>query len=196
MIATDLIKSKLTSIANAIRERTGEDEKLTLSEMVAEIEYMPSGDDGNAYILVDEDGNEIPAVLTDDKVDLTATSNDIRKGSVAVTDDGVITGEKEIPAYHTFQGYRIITAGSLVKHTTEKHEYTKLQAMVCSYNTSLANSTATEKVVIDNHVYSVQSAEPIAQVTVNYDTGSIEFGIKNETTRPQILRYFYYKEEH
>lgn len=194
MIAIDQIKTKLTSIADAIRERTGSTERMTLSEMKDEIEYMPSGADDNAYILVDEDGNEIPAVLTEEEVDLTATANDIREGVTAVTDDGVVTGEKEIPAYHTYQGYRIIPAGGTVKHTGHDCDYTKMQALVCVYNTSIANSTSTEKVSIDNYVYPVQSTESIAQVSIDIDSGTINFGINNETTKLQVLRYFYYKE--
>lgn len=46
----------------------------------------------NTYILVDEQGNELPAVLTEEKVDLTAEASDIRIGKTAVIDDGVVTG--------------------------------------------------------------------------------------------------------
>lgn len=46
----------------------------------------------NTFILVDEQGNELAAVLTEEKVDLTATANDIRSGQTAVTDDGVTIG--------------------------------------------------------------------------------------------------------
>ena len=58
MTPTDRLKARLTSIADAIRERTGETDKLTIEQMKAEIEYMPAGDDGETYILVDENGNE------------------------------------------------------------------------------------------------------------------------------------------
>ena len=46
----------------------------------------------NTYILVDEQGNELPAVLTEEKVDLTAEASDIRAGKTAVIDDGIVIG--------------------------------------------------------------------------------------------------------
>ena len=46
----------------------------------------------NVYILVDDHGNELSAVMTEEIVDLTATANDIRTGKTAVTDDGVTVG--------------------------------------------------------------------------------------------------------
>lgn len=46
----------------------------------------------NTYILVDEQGNELPVVLTEEKVDLTAEASDIRIGKTAVIDDGVVIG--------------------------------------------------------------------------------------------------------
>lgn len=43
-------------------------------------------------ILVDESGHEVVAVLTDEILELTATSSDVRKGKTAVTADGFSTG--------------------------------------------------------------------------------------------------------
>lgn len=195
MTPIEQLKAKLTSIADSIRERTGETDKLTLDQMPAEIEYMPAGDDGEAYILVDENGNEIPAVLTEEEVDLTATANDIREGVIAVTDDGVIEGTKEIPSYHTREGYKVVTNGSSFILTIPDggHAYTKLQAIFCPFNTSLTNSVAAEKVAIENNVYSVNSVESEAQVKFD-DTDTIYFGITNTSGRSYLIRYFTYKE--
>lgn len=46
----------------------------------------------NAFILVDEAGNELAAVMTEEEIDLTAEANDIRAGKTAVTDEGIIVG--------------------------------------------------------------------------------------------------------
>lgn len=190
------LKIKLSSIADAIRERTGDDSKLTLDQMVEEIDYMPAGDDGETYILVDEEGNEIPAVLTKEEVDLTATANDIRLGSVAVTDDGVITGEKEIPSYHTHEGMKAIMAGKPFRMVTSDCEYTKLQALVCARGTTLSNSVSTEKVAINSGVYEVYSDQMISTVSVDIEESAIDFGINNDSDSPKIIRFFYYKEEY
>lgn len=46
----------------------------------------------DTIILIDEDGNEVAAHLTDSEVELTATANDIRLGTTAITNDGVTHG--------------------------------------------------------------------------------------------------------
>lgn len=157
------------------------------------------GSTAKTYILKTEDGQEIPAVLTEEEVNLTATADDIRKGTTAVTANGVIEGTKLIPAYHTFEGYRIITAGSAItipNFNTEVniYDYTKLQTILCAFNTNVANSVSAEKVSIGNNVYNVQSVNAVASVTKNHDTQIIDLGIKNENNKPMILRYFTYKE--
>lgn len=191
----DQLKAKLTSIADSIRERTGETDKLTLDQMAEDIEYMPAGDDSETYILVDEDGNEIPAVLTDEEVDLTATANDIREGVVAVTDDGVITGEKEIPSYNTREGVRVIPNGTaLTIPTTTHYDYTKLQAIVCAYNTSLSNSVSAQQVVINDDVYEVDSVVSLSSILKDGANSRIDFGLTNTSGSPNIIRFFMYKE--
>ena len=190
------LKTKLTSIADAVRERTDTTDKMSLDEMTEEIEYMPAGEDGNAYILVDEEGNEIPAVLTDEEVDLTATANDIREGAVAVTDDGVVEGTKEIPNYISREGWRLIPNESRFLLPTDGYDYTKLQAIICLYDTSVANSVAAEKVVIDENIYSVRSTEVEATVTKDSNTKSIDFGLINTVGKDCMIRYFTLKEEY
>ena len=104
-------------------------------------------DNSQVYILEDENGVRVMAVLTDEEVDLTATPNDIRIGSTAVTDDGIVTGEKEIPSYNTREGYRIITKGSrFALYTPTHYNYTKLQAIICPFNTSVIESVSAESV--------------------------------------------------
>ena len=185
-------ESTLKNLAKAIRTVNGENKAYTPDEM---IEAVTNIMESATFILVDASGRKIPAVYVDSKQVFTATPNDIRIGTVAATDTGVTEGEKVIPSYHTYQGYRIIPAGSVVKHTGEFYEYTKLQALLCSYNTSVANSTSTINVVINDNVYPVQSIEAIAEVTIDHSSKAIVFGITNNTGKPQILRYFYYKEE-
>lgn len=147
------------------------------------------------FILVDERGNEIPAVLTDEEVDLTATPNDIREGVIAVTDDGVVEGTKEIPVYICREGYRVITNGAKFTIPTDGYDYTKLQAMICLYNTSIVNSVAADKVVIDDKVYAVRSTESESTITKDTTTKSIDFGIVNTSGRKCLIRYMTLKED-
>lgn len=189
---------KIKAIADAIRDKTGTEGKMTLDEMAEAIEYMDPGSGGalpSTFILVDEDGYEIPAVLTEEEVELTATANDIRKGTTAVTEDGVITGEKDIPVYHTSEGYVVIPQGSAVKIPPTKNcEYTKLQALICLFNSTPTNSVSTEKVCINDSVYPVNSTTALSKVTVDTDNKTIDLGVINDSGKIQILRFIMYKE--
>lgn len=187
---------KIKAIADAIRDRTGETAPMTLDEMAESIENM-TGDGGpmRTFILVDEDGHEMQAFLTEEEVELNATPNDIRIGMTAVTDAGVTVGEMEIPAYHTSEGYVLVPSGSDVKIPPTKNcDYTKLQALICAFNTSPSNSVATEKVCINNSVYLVNSTDAIAEVTVDTTAKIIDLGVINDSGKPQFLRFFMYKE--
>lgn len=149
-----------------------------------------------SYILIDTDGNEIPAVLVDEEVVFTATSNDIRSGTVAATEDGVTVGEKEIPAYYTTEGVQLVPAGTdFIISIKDRYDYTKLQAIICPFNTSLADSVAAEKVCISDDIYAVGDTTVLATVTVDHDNGSINLGITNDSDSSYVIRYFTYKEE-
>lgn len=47
---------------------------------------------GKTFILVDENNNEIPAVVVDERMIFDATAEDLKFGKVAASDSGVITG--------------------------------------------------------------------------------------------------------
>lgn len=195
-----VIIEKLKDIADAIRARTGGTEPLTLDEMAEAIESMEvsGGDDTNTYILVDENGNEIPAVLVDEPVMLTANARtDIRKGMTAVTDEGVVTGEKEIPAYNTKQGRRLIKPGQalVIPLYSNECQYTKLNVIVCEYNDTADASVSAEMVVINDKLYAVGSTVVLAEVTVDINNQSINLGVTNDGESSLLLRYMTIKEE-
>lgn len=76
----------------------------------------------------------------------------------------------------------------------DKYDYTKLQVVVCSYNTSLLDSVSAEKVVINDCLYNVGSTVAISNVSKNADTKTINLGITNSSSDTIVLRYFTYKE--
>lgn len=158
-----------------------------------------SPDETNTFIIEDEFGNEVVAVLVEEETLFDATANDIRLGKTAVTDIGVTVGEKVIPSYNTLVGTRLIPNGrefSIPNNdpNTPYHDYTKLQTIICKFNSSIMESVSTEKVSIEDTVYNVQSIEPIATITKNLEDKSIDFGINNDLGVPCIIRYFTYKE--
>ena len=156
-------------------------------------DYIPK-----SYIFVDEEGDEVAGSLVSQETVFDAVENDVREGKVFASELGVKTGTKVIPSYNTHEGVKIVTAGSKFEITTltdmELFKFTKLQAIICDFNTSLSDSVSASKVSISGNVYEVKTVLPLAVVTANETTQSIDFGITNETNKPQILRYFTYKE--
>lgn len=148
----------------------------------------------STFIIVDEDGNEIYAALVDEEITVTATPNDIRKGTTAITGDGVVVGEKEIPSYYTAEGYKAVPKGSRFTISHADYDYDKLQAVICSFNTSTANSVAAIKVALENKVYDVNSTTALASVTKDAANTRIDLGITNDTGKNCVIRYFMYKE--
>jgi hypothetical protein len=156
-----------------------------------------SSEETLTYILQDETGAEYPAVLVDKEVVFDATANDIRLGKVAATGEGVTTGEKVIPSYHTTEAVRAVPVGSeftIPLPDLDKYAYTKLQALICPFNTSMADSVSVQKVSILDKVYEANSVIEIATVVKDAETKSIKLGIKNDGTIPYIIRFFTYKE--
>ena len=193
MTNTEKFKEVLKGIADNIRTARGTTDKIAFNDLVEMSAGLEVSTD--TYILVDEDGNEMAAVAMDERVELTADKDlDIRSGTTAITNDGVVTGTKEIPACVTAQGVRVISAGSDVTLVHTDYDYTKLQALFCAFNTSLNDSVATEKVVINDAVYNVSSTEALSTVTKDHDNTRIVFGITNDSDSRCLTRYFMYKE--
>lgn len=150
-----------------------------------------------SYILETEDGTEIPAVLTDKEIVFTATTNDIREGKVAATGSGVVTGEKVIPSYNTIELERYVPNGSefiIPLSELDMYDYTKLQVIICKFDTSLKDSVMAQKVAILDKVYDVGSDKVLATVIKDKNTKSINLGITNNSGHPCVIRCFTYKE--
>lgn len=181
----------LQGLADAIREVSGTTRSYTPTEM---IEAVTTILENGAYVLVDDNGNEIPAVFVNNDEAFTATANDIRIGTTAVTEDGVTEGTKEIPSYHTTEGSKVIPVGSSFVLPMKNYDYTKMQAIFCLFNTSLTDSVSAEKVAINDNVYPVQSTEAEATITKDAEGATVNFGITNTGAVPCLIRYFAYKE--
>lgn len=150
------------------------------------------------FIIEDSDGNELTGVVVDKETIFDATLNDVREGKVFANDEGVQTGTKVIPAYHMTEGYQVVASGSEFKITDlaslDRYDFSKLQAIICPYSNSVANSVAANKVAINEKVYAVNSTESLSEVTRDSENKSINFGITNDSDGLYLLRYFTYKE--
>jgi hypothetical protein len=161
----------------------------TIGNMVGT--YSPIG---KTFIIEDEHGNQLTGVVTEQEQIFTATDNDVREGMVYAGDAGVSTGSKNIPAYHTTTGQRLIKAGDDFTILLDNYDYTELQVMICNYNTSLTNSFSVDRVGIEENIYPVGSTEILSTITKDDSTGSVNLGITNNTEDKFVIRYFTYKE--
>lgn len=152
---------------------------------------------GKTLKLIDENGVEIIGTIVDSIKEFTARPKDIRIGKVAVTDNGVVTGENTI-TYRTTTGVSVIQPSSMFSIPLSEHnkyDYTKIQCIISPFNTSVSDSVIVEKTVINDDVYSNVSATPIAVLSKNSTTKSIDLNIQNDSNKVYIIRYFTYKQE-
>jgi hypothetical protein len=165
----------------------------TIGNMVGT--YSPIG---KTFVIEDENGNQLTGVVTDSVQIFDATPADVRINKTFASENGIQTGKKEIPAYHTTEGVKLIPSGSAfsVKIQNGRYEYTKLQALFCAFNTSASKSVSTDRIAIGSNVYLVNSTEVISEITTDTETEKIIFGITNNSDSSYVIRYFTYKEEY
>lgn len=150
-----------------------------------------------SFLLETEDGVQLVGVTVGEETVFDATPNDVREGKTYAGDDGVKIGEKIIPSYNTTEGIVLAPVGSdcsIQLQEQDKYDYTKFQAIICSFNSSISNSVAADMVSINDSVYKSNSTTVLATVEKREADKRIALGIKNETTKPLIIRYFTYKE--
>lgn len=151
-----------------------------------------------SYVLETEDGSQrLVGVLVGEETVMTAQASDIKIGRTAATEDGIIEGTNTI-TYRTVQSNHMIRPGKkflIPLSDYNQYDFTKLQCIIVSKNTSLSDSFSAEKIVIDNGVFQVGSVDQISEVTKDYDTQSIDLNLINETDQTKYIRCFTYKEE-
>ena len=179
------------SLENQGKEPT---EKIsTYAGLIAELE---NPDQVTYCVTVDGENKTYATLYGEERAELTATPNDIRTGTVAITDDGLTTGEKDIPAYHTTKGTVAIRPNDEFSITTlkDKYDYTELFCLIAPYNKNLLNSVAVDKTVLNNAVYPVSSTQKLADVVKDATNKAIKLGITNGST-PYVIHFMTYREE-
>lgn len=193
-----LLKQLKESKANLIATLETKGEEVPANASFSELIRQAADYTPKSYILIDADGNEIPGVLVDEETIFTAEEVDVRKGKVFVNDTGVKTGTKIIPSYNTTEGFIGIPPGGRMKVTLnderDLYDYTKFQAIICPYNTTIADSVSAEKIAINDKVHNVLSTDVVGIITKDAGSASIDFGINNDTGTMAIIYYFTYKE--
>ena len=128
---------------------------------------------------------------------LDATANDIRTGKAAITNSGYQLGEKDIPSFETTEGKKVVLPNqsfSILLSEKDAYNYTGLQIIICLLNTTVDDSVAAEKVVIDNAVYAVNSIIKLSDVVKDVDNKTINLSITNDTENTYVMHYFTNKE--
>ena len=152
--------------------------------------YSPMG---KTFIIEDENGNEITGVVTEQEQIFTATDNDVREGMVYASDNGVSTGTKNIPGYHTRYGYKFALPGSEVKISVPEYNYNNLFVTITTYDSSVDGSLSSTYVAIDGRMYVAGSATKISDITV--DTVNEQINLGMTVTEKSVVRYLVTKEE-
>ena len=148
-----------------------------------------------SYVLANADGTQkIYAQLSSkEPITLTATENDIRLGSTAITNVGYTEGAKDIPAYHSMYGKKIIQAGQEASLTNYEYDYKNLMVTIAPYNSSIGESTSINYVSVDDAMYEAKNVAKLADITKDASSETINLGIT--VTEKSVLRYFVVREE-
>jgi hypothetical protein len=148
-------------------------------------------------ILTDENGNEVVGVVTESIQIFDATPADVIIGKTFVSNEGIQVGENT-KTYRTEQGYVLIPVGKnfiISLYDYDMYDYTKLQCIIAPYNTTIENSVATDKVVINDCVYPVGSTVKLSDISKDSKTQSVNLNITNNSESRYVIHYFTYREE-
>lgn len=147
--------------------------------------------------IVDDNGNTLVGAVTDSEVVFDATRDDVKAGKTFASADGVQEGI-DTRTYRTTHATQLVLPGedfSIPLEDNEKYNYTKFQAMIAEFNTTISDSISVEKVSLNDSVYNVNSTTKLSDITKNATSKSIDLNITNNTDNTYIVHYNTYKEE-
>jgi hypothetical protein len=152
----------------------------------------------NVFELELEDGTVLNGVVAEEAPEITATANDVRLGKTAILSDGVVKGQKRIPAYETTRSSRLILPNkqfSIPLEDYDLYDYTQFQCLIAKRNTSILDSVEVNRIGMSNSIYMVNSQDVLSNITKNSTTKSIDLNITNDTEDMYYIHYFTFKEE-
>lgn len=162
------------------------------------VDGLENPDDITYCVTLDGESKAYAQLHGQEKVTLTATANDIRLNTSAITNEGYTEGKKDIPVYHTTRGAVAVRPNGEFKITSlkdkDRYDYTELQCLIAPWNTSIEDSVAVDKSVLYDAVYQAGSTEKLADVIKDVANKVIDLGIANGST-PYVIQYMTCKEE-
>ena len=157
------------------------------------IDTLENPDQVTYCVTVDGENKTYAVLYGEERAELTATPNDIRLGTVAITNKGITEGEKDIPAYYSRYGVRKFTKGKEVKISTPEYDYKSLMASIATFNKSLSESTYINIASVGDAMYECKSNTKSSDITKDLVNEQINFGLTTE--EDSVIRYFVVREE-
>ena len=182
----------------AVLEDKGKAPTDTMSDYPALIEELDN-EEQVSYVLQNAEGTDqkYAQLASEDPISLTATENDIRVNTSAITEKGYTEGAKDIPKYYAIQGMQVVLGDTDIKLIEKNHniyDYTKFQATLAIFNNSLSDSVQVDKVTVDDSLYKANTTTKLSDLSVDYENEAVNFGITNGDTTA-VMRYFIMREE-
>lgn len=148
-----------------------------------------------SYVLTNANGTKkvFAQLSSKDPITLTATENDIRQNTSAITNTGYTEGTKEIPSYYSSYGYKFVLAGKEATLVIHEADYKNLMVTIAPYNSSAENSVAIKYASVDNSMYETNSTSKISNITKDTENEEIKLGVT--VSEKSVLRYFVVREE-
>ena len=144
-----------------------------------------------------EDGTVLEGVVADEAPVIDATAKDVRKGKTVITNQGVIEGETEIPAYETRMSYLLVSPNdvcSISLSSKDRYDYTKFQCVVVVFSPDYNSNVVTKYISMNDGLFSVETSEKVSDISKNNETKSIDLNIINDSEDIYEITYFTCKE--
>lgn len=157
------------------------------------IDGLENPDKVEYFVTCDGTIKKYAQLVGEEKVELTATANDVREGTSVIVDSGYLEGEKYIPSYHSRYGKKAVTSGSEAIITGDETDYEQIMVSIAPFNSSLDESVAVMYVSVDNAMYEVNTGNKISDITKDVNNEQVNLGIVVDEL--SILRFFLVREE-
>lgn len=147
--------------------------------------------------IIDENGEEVLAVVVDKEAIFDATAEDVKLGKTFASHMGVETGV-DTRTSRVLQGTCLIHPGesfSVPLSEYDAYDYTGFQAMIAVFNTTELDSVAVEKIALHDAVYVANSGNKVSDITKNDITKSVDFNFTNDTANVYVIHFSTYKED-
>lgn len=174
-------------------ENQGKEPTEELGTYAELIDTLENPDEVTYCVTVDGENKKYAQLYRSEKVTLTATANDIRIDTSAITDTGYTEGTKDIPVYHSRYGKKILLSGKEAVISNPEYDYKELMASIATYNSSTTDSVSVQYSSVDNALYEAKTTTKVSDITK--DSTNLQINLGTTVSEKSVLRYFVTREE-